>query len=83
MFLITSGLHNSMKNKIISVIAAAAMAITAVPAYLSIPEYNQASTIVYAEENYSVPDLHIENKQVPDNEAFRFVNNMGASASVS
>ncbi len=67
-----------MKKRIVSFIAAAAMAITAVPAYLSIPEYNQASISVYAEESYSIPDLKIENKQVPDTESFRFVNKMGA-----
>lgn len=50
LFLITSGLHDNMK-KIVSFIATAAMAITTVPTYLSIPEYNQASISVYAEES--------------------------------
>ena len=33
---------------------------------------------VYSAEEYSVPDLKIENKKIPDSESFRFVNNMGA-----
>lgn len=67
-----------IKNRIIGFIAAAAMAITVIPSTVSIPEYNPAEMFAYAEENYSIPDLQLENKEIPDTESFRFVNSMGA-----
>ncbi len=71
-------IKKSIKNRIAGFIAAVAMAVTVIPSSVAIPEYDQAQMISYAEENYSIPDLKLENKQVPDTESFRFVNSMGA-----
>lgn len=71
-------IKKSIKNRIAGFIAAVAMAVTVIPSSIAIPKYNQAQMISYAEENYSIPDLKLENKQVPDTESFRFVNSMGA-----
>lgn len=67
-----------IKKRITSFIAAIAIAATAIPTCSLIPAYTHNSAIVYAEENYSIPDLQIENKKIPDKESFRFVNSMGA-----
>ena len=67
-----------IKKRITSFIAAIAIAATAIPTCSLIPAYTHNSAIVYAEENYSIPDLQIENKKIPDKESFRFANSMGA-----
>lgn len=67
-----------IKNRIIGFIATAAMAVTVIPSSVSIPDYNPTQILAYAEESYSIPDLQLENKQIPDTESFRFVNSMGA-----
>ncbi|MGN0622066.1 MAG: cellulase family glycosylhydrolase [Porcipelethomonas sp.] len=66
-----------IKKKIAGIISAAAIAIASVPAITS-NVGNNAPMTVYASEEYSVPDLNIAGKKVPDTESFRFVNSMGA-----
>ena len=66
-----------MMKKTIAGVVAAAMAFVSVPFSLNsggLSDLLKAS----AEENYTVPDLHLEDKEVPDSANFQFVNNMGA-----
>lgn len=62
-----------MIRKQIAGLLAAATVIASIP----MSSVSPAAT-VYAEEQYTVPDLNIANKSVPDSENFQFVNKMGA-----
>ncbi|MGN1481294.1 cellulase family glycosylhydrolase [Porcipelethomonas sp.] len=66
-----------IKKKITSFISAAAIVIASVPAITSDVD-TTVSTTVYASEEYSVPNLNIAGKKIPDTESFHFVNDMGA-----
>ncbi|MGN0630555.1 MAG: glycoside hydrolase family 5 protein, partial [Ruminococcus sp.] len=66
-----------INKKITSFISAAAVAIASVPVIISDVDTTN-SAIVFASEEYSVPNLNIAGKKIPDTESFRFVNDMGA-----
>lgn len=68
-----------IKKKITSFISAAAIVIASVPV-VTADVGNNAAMTVYASEEYSVPNLNIAGKKIPDTESFRFVNEMGACA---
>lgn len=65
------------KKRITSLISAAAIMLTSVSA-MAITTNIQVPMTAIAEESYTIPELSIKNKEVPDTDSFRFVNSMGA-----
>lgn len=67
-----------INKRLFSFVAAAVISVTCIPSFSVSRQIVQPSFSVYAEGDYSIPDLRIENKKIPDTESFRFVNSMGA-----
>ncbi len=67
----------NITRKIAGIIAASLM-VSAAPVYFTASEPYQSVYMAASAQNYTVPEYNIENKALPDTDAFRFVNKMGA-----
>ena len=65
-----------IKKRIFSFLTAAAMTVSSVPFLASVIYSNTASTQAYAEGEFSIPELNIESRNVPDLESFKFAADM-------
>ncbi|MDD6346053.1 MAG: cellulase family glycosylhydrolase, partial [Oscillospiraceae bacterium] len=65
-----------IKKRIFSLLTAAAMTVSSVPFLASVIYTNTASTTAYAEGEYTIPELNIPSRDVPDLDSFRFAADM-------
>lgn len=67
---------NFLKKRIFSAVTAFVMTASTVPVLASVIYANTTSTPAYAEGEYTIPDLNIESKGIPDLDSFKFVSDM-------
>ncbi|MDD7185734.1 MAG: glycoside hydrolase family 5 protein, partial [Oscillospiraceae bacterium] len=65
-----------IKKRIFSFLTATVMTVSSVPFLASVIYSNTASTQAYAEGEFSIPELNIESRNVPDLESFKFAADM-------
>lgn len=65
-----------LKRKVFSAVTALVMTVSSAPVLASVIYSNTAATTAYAEGEYTIPDLNIESKGIPDLDSFKFVSDM-------
>ncbi len=65
-----------IKKRIFSFVTACAITVSSVPFLASVIYSNTASTSAYAEGEYTIPELNIASRDVPDLDSFKFAADM-------